>query len=71
MEPEKIITLTTVSEDGTQNTMEVYVRHIKQIIELKGYGARLYILKDLDEILSSLDVIETKEEVQSLIISLK
>jgi hypothetical protein len=65
------ITLTTSTPNGTLSKVPIDIKTIKKIIELKGYGARLYLLSETDETLSSLDVIETKEEVQSLLISIK
>jgi hypothetical protein len=70
MDSNKTITLTTTSPSGTTSKVSIDISTIKKIIE-RLEGSRLYIQKDADETLSSLDVIETKEEVQSILISLK
>ncbi len=70
MDSEKKITLTTL-ENGNPRPVEVNVRHIKKIVELKGYGARLYLLMTEGESQTWVDVTETADEVKSRIIELK
>jgi hypothetical protein len=70
MELEKHITLTTLSEDGTQTKVEININTIKKIME-KLDGSRLFLKQTPDESLSQLDVTETAEEVKSLIVQAK
>jgi hypothetical protein len=67
MNAEKEITLHIKEGEPVQ----VNIDQIKKIVELKGYGSRLYLLPDTNQTQTQLDVIETYDKVKSLLISIK
>ena len=70
MEPSKTITLTKLSKEGGMESINIPIHTIKKIIE-RLEGSRLYILKDTDKSQTQLDVLETADEVKSLIVQAK
>ena len=70
MEPNKSITLSTLSKEGATEPISIPIHTIKKIIE-RLEGSRLSIQRDSDETQAQLDVLETADLVKSLIIQAK
>jgi hypothetical protein len=70
MELNKTITLTTLSKEGGMESINIPIHTIKKIIE-RLEGSRLFILPDPTKPQVQIDVIESADEVKSLIVQAK